>query len=145
MTKASLCRALKAVVFLGSASLGLQVSPLAAQSGPPPAPEAPQAVGMLRVPPDTAVSTVRDAIALALGKRGWTVVSTDHGSIVAHLRHRGIDSTLNFHYDERRIDIFSESFKVDDNGRPLTRLVPDRWIKFLEDDIRGYLLPAPKD
>ena len=88
------------------------------------------------------LSQVKNAIVSALKKRGWTVKSASDSTIVGYLKHRGYEATLTFHFDEKLIDIVSDSFEIDSDGKHVRRKNPTRWIKYLEQDIPRNLSAA---
>jgi hypothetical protein len=137
--KYSLLRSLTLTAALGACSVGLGVVPAMAVTA---VAEGPLYVGELTMPPSASASLVKNAITTALTKRGWTVKLADDATVVGYLRHRGIDSTLTFHYDAQHIDILSDSYKVESGGALGERANPHGWIDNLKHDIPRYLAAA---
>lgn len=114
------------------------LGPLAAETTSPLV-DGPQKVGMLAVPAGLTAVEVKHVIANALTKRSWTVKSSDETTVVGYLKHRGYEATLIFHYDEKQIEIVSDSFEIDGDGKRLGRANPTSWIDNLKKDIPRYL------
>lgn len=110
-------------------------------TAPPPPQQTQVPLGSVNLPSGYSPQTVQTAIFAALHHRGWTVVSSGPGSIVAHLLHHHVDATITLQYSPYRVDIYeSSSYLVghhaEDRIMPLTR---GDWIRNLEHDIPHYL------
>jgi len=119
-------------IFLLCASQAL----LAAEN---PAADGPQEMGMMVMPKGVTAKQVKVAIVAALTNRKWLVKSADDSTVVGYLKHRGTEATLTFRYDENEIEIISDSYEIDSDGKRLERKNPIRWIDYLKQDILHYL------
>ncbi len=104
-----------------------------------PAADGPQEMGMMVMPKGVTAKQVKVAIVAALTNRKWLVKSADDSTVVGYLKHRGYDATLTFRYDENEIEIISDSFRIDSDGKRLERRNPTVWINNLKNDIPHYL------
>jgi len=102
-------------------------------------PNGAQSVGMLTMPRGASARQVQQAIVTSLTKRSWIVKSVDDSTVVGYLKHRGYEATLTFRYDENHIEIISDSYEIDSDGKRLERKNPTRWIDYLKQDIPHYL------
>ena len=101
-----------------------------------------QPCGTVVVPDGLPEKEVQKAITLAALGRGWTVKDKDDSKVVLFLEQGGWRSTLTLTYDDEQVQIYSNSDKLDRNGRPKKHAVPTRWVDFLKQDITKHLAEA---
>lgn len=92
-------------------------------------------VGSVPVPSGLDAAAVKSVVIETFQSRGWAVQSATDTEVVAHLVHRRYDATLTMVYDTSNITLYSDSWKIDKQGRRLKREHPAGWIRNLKSDL----------
>lgn len=75
----------------------------------------------------------------SLQNRAWKNITVSGNQVQATLSHRGIDASLRVVVEGSTVNIFSDSWRLDDKGNRKYREHPEGWIRNLEKDIRAGL------
>lgn len=91
------------------------------------------------VPGELDKETVQRVILKAAIARRWNIVRKSDEIVAINLVNRGYDANLYFVYDEKKIDIYSDSFVVNKRGERKKRKEPKGWIANIKKDIGVFL------
>lgn len=97
------------------------------------------------VPAGTSAARVQEVIVQALTHRQWTVQSKSDGQVVGHLRNGSKEATATFTYTAEKIDLLCTGWNINKStGEHKSPMKPDRWVKYLREDITKYLAAPAK-
>ncbi|WP_269524777.1 hypothetical protein [Coraliomargarita parva] len=95
---------------------------------------------VIAVVPGLSPKQVEDSILRAASGRKWTVQDVKPGEVTIRLMHRGYDATLVFKYDGEKVEVFSDSWRINREGEKTRRKDPVGWIENLEKDIPVFMV-----
>lgn len=92
------------------------------------------------LPAHISAARTQEVIVRALTHRQWTVKSTADGQVVGYLRNGNKEATATFTYTSEKIDLICTGWKINKStGEHIKPAKPERWVKYLREDITKYL------
>lgn len=92
------------------------------------------------LPAQISAARTQEVIVRALTHRQWTVKSKAEGQVVGYLRNGSKEATATFTYTPEKIDLVCTGWKISKStGEHLKPNKPERWVKYLREDITKYL------
>ena len=92
------------------------------------------------LPAQISAARTQEVIVRALTHRQWTVKSKADGQVVGYLRNGSKEATATFTYTAEKIDLLCTGWKINKTtGEQIKPEKPERWAKYLREDIVKYL------